>query len=53
MTTTAGAPGAPGAPEIKATPGVLPAAKPRSMFRRGLEVFVENKLAIVGVVILV
>ena len=32
---------------------MLPAAKPRSMFRRGLEVFVENKLAIVGVVILV
>ena len=33
--------------------GMLPAAKPRSMFRRGLEVFLENKLAIVGVVILV
>jgi peptide/nickel transport system permease protein len=44
---------APGAPEIQATPGMLPAAKPRSMFRRGLEVFVENKLAIVGLVILV
>ncbi len=39
-------------PEAQA-PGALPAAKPRSMFRRGLEVFIENKLAIVGVTILV
>jgi len=29
--------------------GVLPAGKPRSTFRRGLEVFVENKLAVTGV----
>ncbi len=39
-------------PEAQA-PGALPAAKPRSMFMRGLEVFIENKLAIVGVTILV
>jgi peptide/nickel transport system permease protein len=32
--------------------GTLPAGKARSMFVRGLEVFLENKLAIVGVVIL-
>jgi peptide/nickel transport system permease protein len=31
--------------------GALPAGKPRSTFRRGLEVFVENKLALVGVAI--
>jgi len=36
-----------------AAPGTLPSGKSRSMFVRGLEVFVENKLAIVGVVILV
>ena len=41
------------APEVKAAPRMAPAAKPRSMFRRGLEVFLENKLAIVGLVILV
>src|ERR1700733_13922307 len=35
-----------------ATPG-LPAGKTRGMFVRGLEVFLENKLAIAGVVILV
>src|SRR6185437_11700628 len=35
------------------TPGALPASKPRSMFARGLEVFIENKLAIVGVTLLV
>ena len=29
--------------------GALPAGKPRSTFRRGLEVFMENKLALVGV----
>jgi len=39
-------------PEAQA-PGALPATKPRSMFARGLEVFVENKLALVGVTILV
>jgi peptide/nickel transport system permease protein len=33
--------------------GTIPAGKPRSMFVRGLEVFLENKLAIIGVVILV
>ena len=31
--------------------GTLPAGKPRSAFRRGLEVFVENKLAVSGAVI--
>jgi peptide/nickel transport system permease protein len=34
-------------------PGTIPAGKSRSMFVRGLEVFLENKLAIVGTVILV
>src|ERR1700684_2632268 len=34
-----------------ATPG-LPAGKTRGMFARGLEVFLENRLAIVGVVML-
>ncbi len=29
--------------------GALPAGKPRSTFRRGLEVFLENKLAVTGV----
>ena len=43
---------APGAP-AEAAPGALPATKPRGMFLRGLEVFIENKLAIVGVVLLV
>ena len=33
--------------------GMLPATKPRSAFRRGLEVFLENKLAVAGVVIIV
>jgi peptide/nickel transport system permease protein len=47
----AGAAGPAGAPEP--APGALPATKPRSMFVRGLEVFIENKLAIVGVVMLV
>jgi peptide/nickel transport system permease protein len=47
---TATAPTAPGAP---APPGALPASKPRSMFARGLEVFLENKLAIVGIAALV
>jgi len=40
-----------GAPSA-AAPGALPVTKPRSMFLRGLEVFIENKLAIVGVVLL-
>jgi peptide/nickel transport system permease protein len=33
--------------------GTLPAGKPRSSFRRGLEVFVENKLSVAGVIIIV
>ena len=33
--------------------GMLPAGKPRSTFRRGFEVFVENKLAVTGVCIFV
>ena len=41
-----------GAPSA-AAPGTTPATKPRGMFLRGLEVFIENKLAIVGVVLLV
>lgn len=41
------------APEPVIGPGMESVDKPRSMFRRGLEVFVENKLAILGVVILV
>ena len=32
-----------------AAAGMLPAGKPRSTFRRGLEVFLENKLAVTGV----
>ena len=35
------------------SPAALPATKPRGMFVRGLEVFLENKLAIIGVVLLV
>ena len=31
--------------------GALPSGKPRSSFRRGLEVFLENKLAVTGTVI--
>jgi peptide/nickel transport system permease protein len=52
MTATAApsAPGAPGAPQ--GAPAVLPTTKPRGMFRRGLEVFLENKLAVVGVIVL-
>jgi peptide/nickel transport system permease protein len=34
---------------VEAAAGALPAGKPRSTFRRGLEVFMENKLALVGV----
>jgi peptide/nickel transport system permease protein len=36
-----------------AAPGMLPAGKPRSAFRRGLDVFLENKLAVTGVTIFV
>jgi peptide/nickel transport system permease protein len=49
-TTTPSAPGTPGAPQ--GAPAALPATKPRGMFLRGLEVFLENKLAIIGVVLL-
>jgi peptide/nickel transport system permease protein len=34
-------------------PGTVPPGKSRSLFLRGLEVFIENKLAIAGVVILI
>ena len=34
-------------------PGMLPADKPRSAFRRSLDVFLENKLAVTGVAIFV
>ncbi len=34
-------------------PGAIPEGKARSLFLRGLEVFIENKLAIVGVAIIV
>jgi peptide/nickel transport system permease protein len=34
-------------------PGMMPAGKPRSAFRRSLDVFVENKLAVTGVAIFV
>jgi peptide/nickel transport system permease protein len=45
-------------PEVAAeqaaiAPGVMPAGKPRSAFRRGVEVFVENRLALTGVAIYV
>ncbi|MGD0559309.1 MAG: ABC transporter permease [Streptosporangiaceae bacterium] len=40
-------------PEVAAEPGTVPPGKTRSMFVRGLEVFVENKLALVGLAILV
>ena len=52
MTATAApsAPGAPGAPQ--GAPAALPATKPRGMFVRGLEVFLENKLAVIGVIVL-
>ena len=51
--TASAAPTAPGAPGAPPAAAVLPATKPRSMFVRVLEVFLENKLAIVGAVILV
>ena len=38
---------------VAAAAGALPAGKPRSTFRRGLEVFLENKLAVIGVAIFV
>jgi peptide/nickel transport system permease protein len=41
------------APPGEIAPGAIPEGKPRSLFLRGLEVFIENKLAIVGVAILV
>jgi peptide/nickel transport system permease protein len=34
-------------------PGTVPPGKPRSLVARGLEVFVENRLALVGLVIIV
>lgn len=39
--------------EAAVTAGMLPAGKPRSTFRRGLEVFLENKMAVAGVAIIV
>jgi peptide/nickel transport system permease protein len=39
--------------DAPAEPGTVPPGKTRSMFLRGLEVFLENKLAIVGLAILV
>ena len=39
--------------EASAAPGMLPEGKPRSAFRRSLEVFLENKLAVTGVAIFV
>jgi len=42
------------APEDQApAAGMLSAVKPRSAFRRGLEVFLENKLAVTGVAVIV
>jgi peptide/nickel transport system permease protein len=37
--------------EVAVAAGALPAGKPRSAFRRGLEVFLENKLSVAGAVI--
>lgn len=39
--------------QVAVAAGMLPATRPRSAFRRGLEVFGENKLAVTGVGILV
>jgi peptide/nickel transport system permease protein len=50
---TASAAPTPAAPAIPPAAVVLPPTKPRGMFVRGLEVFLENKLAIVGAVLLV
>ena len=44
---------APGPDDAAVAIGMLPAGKPRSTFRRGLEVFWENKLAVAGVAIYV
>ncbi len=44
---------APPQAEAAVAAGMLPAAKPRSAFRRGLEVFLEDKLAVAGVAIIV
>jgi peptide/nickel transport system permease protein len=41
------------APADSVALGTAPPGKPRSLFARGLDVFVENKLAMVGVVLLV
>jgi len=42
------------APEnAAAAAGLLPATRPRGAFRRGLEVFAENKLAVTGVAVIV
>jgi peptide/nickel transport system permease protein len=49
--SAAPAPGGPAAPAATAA-AALPPTKPRGMFVRGLEVFLENKLAIAGAVIL-
>jgi peptide/nickel transport system permease protein len=43
----------PGTTEAAVAAGMLPVGKPRSTFRRGLEVFLENKLAVTGVGIFV
>jgi peptide/nickel transport system permease protein len=45
-------PEAPGG-EAAVAAGMLPAGKPRSAFRRGLEVFLENRLSVAGVCIVV
>jgi peptide/nickel transport system permease protein len=39
--------------QADAAPGTIPPGKSRSLFARGLEVFIENKLAIAGVIIFV
>jgi peptide/nickel transport system ATP-binding protein len=52
VTTAAGPAPGPAADTVE-SPSALPATKPRGMFVRGLEVFLENRLAIVGVVLLV
>src|SRR5919201_6399045 len=40
------------APGVNETPAAVPPGKTRGMFARGLEVFLENKLAIAGLAIL-
>jgi peptide/nickel transport system permease protein len=39
--------------EAQIAAGLLPASKPRSAFRRGLEVFFENRLSLAGVAVIV